>query len=396
MKRWIALLLTVVALCGLVGCAQTGNDPVETTAPETDNGGTESSLGVLIGQAERRKDITAENIKVGIIYVDDLSDKGWTTSHYDSINKMAANLGISEDQIIHKFNIPEDAKAATALSELVEAGCDIIFGTAYGHGDYMLEAAQKYLNIEFCHATGYQAPAAKLPNFHNYFADIKESRYYAGVVAGLATKSNMIGYIGFFPYAEVISAYDAMYLGAKSVNPDVKMKVMYTNSWYDPLMEDQATTALINGGCDVIFISNASVAPATGAAKLGAYHIGFGADLTKVVPEASLMSVMIDWSVYDSYAVSCILKGEDIALDWCEGFQSGAVYATPVNAAIAPANVEEATAKAVEWMANNTIFTGPLYDNNGQLLLADGEKFTEKTSCFTWDHVLQGIEIIGE
>ena len=189
--------------------------------------------------------ITAENIKVGFVHVSDPSDMGYTYNHDLGTKKMQAALGLSDDQIVNKYNVPEGAECDTALRELVEAGCNIIFATSFGFEDYVKEVAAEYPDVQFCPATGYQAKDSGLSNMHNYFASIYEARYLAGIAAGLKTETNKLGYVAAFPFAEVISGYTAFYLGAKSVNPDVTMDIMYTNSWNDPTVESQVAKALI-------------------------------------------------------------------------------------------------------------------------------------------------------
>ena len=159
---------------------------------------------------------------------------GYTYNHDVGTKEMQQALGLSDSQIINKFNVPEGAECDTALRELVDAGCNIIFATSFGFEDYVLEVAKEYPDVQFCHATGYKAASSELPNMHNYFASIYEARYLAGIAAGLKTETNKLGYVAAFPFAEVISGYTAFYLGAKSVNPDVTMQDHVHYSWNDP------------------------------------------------------------------------------------------------------------------------------------------------------------------
>mgnify|MGYP000823382406 CR=1 FL=1 len=159
--------------------------------------------------------------------------------------------------------MPEDAECDTALRELVEAGCNIIFATSFGFEDYVKEVAAEYPDIQFCHATGFQASDSGLDNFHNYFASIYEGRYLAGIAAGLKTETNKLGYVAAHPFAEVISGYTAFYLGAKSVNPDVTMDIMYTNSWNDYRTEKKYARELIDEHCIIISQHSDTTGPAT-------------------------------------------------------------------------------------------------------------------------------------
>ena len=241
-----AMAVTLVAGCG-APAADAGKDKGGDSKKEASEG------------------IPKDEIKVGFVHISDPSDMGYTYNHDLGTKEMQKELGLSDDQIINKYNVPEDAECDTALRELVEAGCNIIFATSFGFEDYVKEVAAEYPDIQFCHATGFQASDSGLDNFHNYFASIYEGRYLAGIAAGLKTETNKLGYVAAHPFAEVISGYTAFYLGAKSVNPDVTMDIMYTNSWNDPTIESQVAKALIDRGCDVISQHSDSTAPATTA-----------------------------------------------------------------------------------------------------------------------------------
>ncbi len=250
-----AMAVTLVAGCGAPAAETGGNE--EGSSSETVSEG-----------------IPKDEIKVGFVHVSDPSDMGYTYNQDLGTQEMQEALGLSDDQIVNKYNVPEGAECDTALRELVDAGCNIIFATSFGFEDYVLEVAAEYPDIQFCHATGYQAASSGLSNVHNYFASIYEGRYLAGIAAGLKTETNKLGYVAAFPFAEVISGYTAFYLGAKSVNPDVTMDIMYTNSWNDPTVESQVAKALIDRGCDVISQHSDSTAPATTAEENGVWQVG--------------------------------------------------------------------------------------------------------------------------
>ncbi len=347
--------------------------------------------------------VTNETIKLGFIHVSDPSDMGYTYNHDLGTQKMMEELGITDAQVINKYNIPETSECETAINELLEAGCNMIFATSFGHGDYMLAAAQAHPNVEFCHATGYYASGAGLTNFHNYFAEIYQARYLAGIAAGLKTKSNQLGYVGAFPFAEVISGFTGFYLGAKSVNPDVTMKVMYTGSWNDPTKEAQVAKALIDMGCDVISQHSDSTAPATTAEANGVFQVGYNSDMIPAAPKASLISARIDWSKYLIYAVDAYLNGQPILTDWCEGLQEGAVYLSPLNEDIAAPGTAEAIKEAEDRILNTEwdVFTGPLhgvgtdFDGNAiEMTLKEGETFKEPISAPSWVYIIDGITVI--
>jgi len=243
------------------------------------------------GEKEEQVDtpvaLTLENIKIGHVHINDEADLGYSYAHIKAIKNMAANLGLEDSQLIGKYNVTENDAAATAIRELVEAGCNIIFCDSFGHEDYMLEIATEYPEVYFVHATGYQCAGSGLDNVSNFFGNIYEARYLTGIVAGMLTESNHLGYVTAQEYAECISGFTGFYLGALSVNPDVVMDVMYTNTWYDVSLEASVAEALIARGADVLSQHADSTATQTTCAKYeGVYSIGYNSDMSATAPTA--------------------------------------------------------------------------------------------------------------
>lgn len=339
--------------------------------------------------------VTNENIKLGFVHISDPSDMGYTYNHDVGTKTMMEALGLREEQVINKFNVSETAECEAAINELIDAGCNMIFCTSFGFGEYALAAAIEHPEIEFAHATGYLAAISDVPNYHNYFAAIYEARYLSGIAAGLKTETNKLGYVAAFPFAEVISGYTAFYLGAKAVNPDVTMTVMYTNSWNDPTVEAQVAKALIDQGCDVISQHSDSTAPATTAEANGAFQVGYNSDMIPAAPNASLISARIDWSKYLIYAVEAYLAGESIATDWSQGLADGAVFLSPLNEEIAAEGTQmamDAAEKAIT-QDNFKVFEGPLVTVDGEVIVKEGEHFPEQeeASAPSWQYILEGI-----
>ncbi|NLC25908.1 MAG: BMP family ABC transporter substrate-binding protein [Fastidiosipila sp.] len=366
-------------------------DPVEEPTEKPDDEPTDPS-------AEKPDDgeLTLENIKIGFIHITDPSDQGYTYNHNRGTEKMAAELGLSEDQIINKFNIPETSDVEIAARELVEQGCHIIFATSFGFEEFVYRVAADHPEVEFCHATGYQAATSGLDNVHNYFGAIYEARYLSGIAAGLKTETNKLGYVAAQPFAECISGFSGFFLGAKSVNPDVTMEVKYTYSWHDPVKEAQMAQALIDSGCDVIGQHADSTACATTAQQNGVYHVGYNADMRDAAPDASLTSAVWDWSIYLEFAVEKLLAGEEIPVDWSQGLAEGAVDISPLNESIVAEGTAEAIEEARETIVGGwEVFTGPLYNNEGEVIVEDGDVFVEPASAPSWEHILEGITVSG-
>ena len=401
-KRIFALLLAGAMIFGLAACS---NGETETsTYPGTQtstapNGGDETTGG-----------IAKEDLVVGFVHVGDESDMGYTYNMVQGVKEMQANLGLSDDQIITKYNVTEDDACADAINELLDAECDIIIATSFGFGPYVVQAARDNPEVQFCHLTGTDAASSGLSNLHNAFADIYQGRYLAGIVAGmksLETGNNKLGYVGAYPYAEVISGYTAFYLGAKSVNPDVTMDVIYTNTWNNASLESQTAQALIDRGCGIVSQHSDSTGPATTAEAAGAFQVGYNSDMISAAPGASLISTRIDFGIYFTEAVQAMIDGTAIPTDWCKGYGDGAVVMTELNEAIAAEGTAEALAEAEAALADGSlqVFAGPLHGVNSagdELNLAEGESFVEsdvasgKTSAPYFDYIVDGITVVGE
>lgn len=336
--------------------------------------------------AEEKAGMSKDEIKVGFIYVGDDTDQGYTSNFMDGTREVIEELGLSEDQVIEKTNIPEDSACETALKELAEAGCNIIFATSFGFEDYVELVAPDYPDIEFCHATGYQCATDDLENTHNYFPQIYQARYLTGIIAGLRTETNKIGYVAAMPFSEVISGYTAFYLGAKSVNPDVTMEVQYTNSWNDANTEAQVAQALIDDGCDVLGQHADSAATATVAEKNGKWQIAYNSDMIDKAPNASITGCRCDWGAFEKLAVESVLNGEEIPQDWTGGLNENAVVLTAYNDALMP----EGAADKVE-EAKAAIMDGSLKVFDTSAFTVGGETMDSYVNDFDVEFVSDGV-----
>ena len=389
MKKILSIVLCLVLLLSLMATTVFATEAEETEVELLPN-------QLAEGEPTGMDPVALEDIKIGFVHISDPSDQGYTYNHDLGTQHMAETLGLSEDQIVNKFNVPESAEAATAMRELAEDGCHIIFSTSFGFEDYAIEVAAEYPGVEFCHATGYQASSTDLPNIHNYFGAIYQARYLSGIAAGLKTETNLLGYVTAMPFPECISGFNAFYLGAKSVNPDVEMLVMYTMSWNDPTKEAQVAQALIDRGCDVLGQHCDSTAPATTAQANGVWHVGYNSDMIDAAPEASLTSAVWDWSQYLIYAVEHRVAGTAIALDWSKGLAEGFCDISALNEAIIADGTVEAIEEARERILSGEwdVFTGPLLDNEGNVVVEEGVTFVEPASAPSFGHILEGITVI--
>ena len=295
-----------------------------------------------------------EGVKLGVILLHD-ENSTYDLNFINGVNDAVAALGLSEDQVIMVRNIPESQECTEAALDLVDEGCNLIFANSFGHETYLLEAAKQNPEVQFCHATGTMAHTAGLANFHNAFAAIYEGRYLAGVAAGmklneikeagnLKGEKPLMGYVGAFTYAEVISGYTSFYLGAKSVCPDVQMKVMFTGSWYDEIEEKNAAQALIDAGCDLISQHADSMGAPTACENAGIPNVSYNGSTVASCPNTFIVASRIDWAPYFQYIVNQVAANEAIATDWTGTIASGSVVLTDVNTAAAAAGTVEALA----------------------------------------------------
>lgn len=335
-KKFPALLLSLALVLSLCACGG-GNAPAN-DAQSAAGGDSEAEEQAALESADK------QTIKVGLICIGDENDQGYTYNFVRGKNDasvMLAAEGIDVEWVV-KWNVDENSACEDANRELAEEGCQLIFNNSFGFEEFMLKVAPEYPDIQFVACTNQASWADDLPNTHNAFANIYEGRYLAGVVAGLklqdmidkgeiTPEEAVIGYVGAFAYAEVISGYTAYYLGAKSVCPSVTMKVQFVGSWSDATAEQNAASALADMGCKLISQHSDNSTPATAAQSAGIFHTGYNNDMTSIAPEASLVSTRIDWSVYFEHAIRAVLNGDELEQDWCHGMDMRAVELTPLN-----------------------------------------------------------------
>ena len=335
--------------------------------------------------------VPKEEIKVGFVYIGDISDGGYTMAHHNGTLAMQEALGLSDDQIIIKRNVPENSDCEIALMELVEQGCDIIFGISFGYMEYMADLAEQYPDVIFSHCSGYMSNDT---NFNNYFGRIYEARYLTGIAAGLRTENNHLGYVAAMQTPECIYSMNAYFLGARSVNPDVTMDVTFTNTWYDPTIERQAAIALLDRGVDVLAQHQDTTNPVAAAEERGVWACGYNADMTEAGPNAHLTAPIWNWGAYLTDAVQKVIDGTWTSENVLMGMAEGMVDISPLTK-----NVAEGTAEAVEAARASIldgsfgVFVGPIYDNEGTLRVEEGQTLTpEEILAIDW--FVEGITIV--
>ncbi len=314
------------------------------------------------------------DFKVGFIFLHD-ENSTYDLNFINAANETCEALGFKKTQFIFKTNIPEDQKCLEAAVDLVEQGCSIIFADSFGHEDYMIEAAKKYPNVQFCHATGTRAHTEGLDNYHNAFASIYEGRYLAGIAAGMklneminagkfTAEEAKIGYVGAFTYAEVMSGYTSFFLGARSVCPTATMEVTFTGSWYNEADEKEAANKLISSGCKLISQHADSMGAPTACESAGVPNVSYNGSTVAACPNTFIVSSRINWAPYFQYAIKAVLDSKKIDTDWTGSLSTESVLLTAVNDKAAAAGTQAAIDDAIAKL------------KNGSLKVFDTAKFT--------------------
>ncbi len=352
MKKFLALLLSLVMVLSLAACGgDKGSDTPDTTGDPTET-----------------EEPAAKTVKVGLICIGDENDQGYTYNFIrgkEAATTALAAKGINVDWVI-KYNIGEDSTCEDANIELAEEGCQLIINNSYGFEPFMLKVVDDYPDVQFIACTNQGSWNDGKDNTHNAFANIYEGRYLAGIVAGMKMQEMIdngditadqavIGYVGAYSFAEVISGFTAYYLGAKSVCPSATMKVQFVGSWSDATEEGNAAAALADLGCVMISQHSDNTSPATTAQSKGVFHTGYNNDMISVAPEASLVSTRIDWSYYFEYAIEAVANGEAFDQDWCHGMDMGAVVLTDLNEDIAAPGTAEKLAEVEAALADGSL-----------------------------------------
>ncbi|MEG0107532.1 MAG: BMP family ABC transporter substrate-binding protein [Lachnospiraceae bacterium] len=386
-KKLLSALLAVVMVSSLVaGCGKKQQADSKDTKKDTK---TESSSTF--------KAVAKEDIKIGVIHITDPAEgSGYTYTHDQGIVAMQEKLGLEDNQIIRKNNISDSDPTATetAIRECIEEGANVIFATSFNYMDTCEALAKEYPEVIFSHGTGYKSNDT---NFNNYFGRIYQARYLSGIVAGMKTKSNLIGYVAAMgsENSEVTGGVDAFAMGVESVNKDAKVYVKVTNSWFSPTEETNAAKALIAEGCDVIGQHCDTPNPQTEAESAGVWGVGYNSDMSKDAPKATLTSVVWDWGVYYTKAVEAVIAGTWTPENYFGGMDDGLVNIAPLNKELCAegteAKVEEARAKIMDGSFN--VFDGVIETNTGDKIGKEGGTLDDPTITGKINWYYKNVEV---
>jgi len=328
----------------------------------------------------------ADPVKVGFIYVGPIGDHGWTYRHDIGRQQVEEHFG-DQVETIYLESVSEGPDTERALRMMIQEGADIIFTTSFGFMDPTLRVAKENPDIYFEHATGFK----RHDNMSTYGLRLYQARHVQGVIAGLMTKTNKICYVAAFPIPEVIREINTYYLGAKSVNPDVDIDIVWVNTWYDPGKESQAAEVMIADGCDMVAQHTDSPAPLQAAQKAGVLGFGQASDQIKFAPKAQLTATIDNWGPYYIKKVQQVIDGNWQVEDYFGHMNEGAVGMAdftnmPADVAAKAQEVKDAISNG-EYFA----FTGPLYDNTGTLQLKAGE-IADDMHLNTMMYYVEGID----
>ncbi|MBY9080825.1 BMP family ABC transporter substrate-binding protein [Paenibacillus sp. HN-1] len=360
------LLLFVLAIV-LAGCGGNNNTSGNTTASSEPAASAAATSSADTAAASTQP--SGEKPKVAFVYIGPPGDGGYTYQHDQGRQEMEKELGIKATTV---ENIPEGPDAERTITELAQSN-DIVFTTSFGYMEQTLNVAKKFPNVKFDHASGYKTA----DNMGTYFGKNYEASYLTGIAAGKVTKNNHLGYVGAFPISEVIYNLNAFTLGAQSVNPDVKVDVVWTNTWYDPTTERQAAISLLDKGADVLLAYQDSPATIQAAQERGAFAGGNDSDMKKYAPDNYLTNPVWDWGPYYTKTVKSVMDGTWTNEQYSGSMADGMVKLAPFGNKV-PEDVQklvtDAQAKIISGELN--VFTGPITDNAGTVQVPEGKTLT--------------------
>src|ERR1700745_1442106 len=329
----------------------------------------------------------AEKLKVGFIYLGPVGDLGWTYQHDLGRLAMLKELG-DKIETTYLENVPEGPDAERAIEQLARAGNKLIFTTSFGYMDPTLKVAKKYPNVHFEHATGYK----RSPNMSTYSSKWYQGRYIQGIIAAKMSKTGVLGYVGSFPIPEVVSGINATMLGAQTVNPNIKVKIIWANTWFEPGKEADAAKALIDQGADVIMQHTDSPAPVQVAAQRGVFAFGQDSDMIKFGPKTQLTAIVDNWGPYYVRQVQAKLDGKWTSQDTWDGLKEKMVVMAPYTNM--PDDVKKLAMDTEAAIVAGTLhpFKCPVVDQDGKTVECKGGTHLDDAQILSMNFYVKGID----
>jgi basic membrane protein A and related proteins len=373
LKLGLAALFSLTAIlsgCGAEKDSEGGASPVASISPTA--------------AASAVAETGIKNPRVSFVYIGPPGDGGYTYQHDQGRLYMEKELGI---KAVTVENVPESADAERIITELAQKS-DIVFATSFGYMDYTVNVAKKFPKVKFFHCSGYKTS----DNMSTYFGKNYQASYLSGIAAGKMTKKNVIGYVGAFPIPEVIYNINAFALGAQSVNKDVKVNVVWSNTWFDPTTEKQAAISLLDKGADVLIAYQDSPATLQAAAERNLYAGGNNSDMTRFAPDAFMTNPVWNWGPYYVKAVKSVIDGTFKSEQFSGDMKDGTVALAPFGNKV-PEDVKKLVTDKQKEIVDGTfeVFTGPITDQSGAVKVAEGKKLTlEEVLGMDW--FVKGVE----
>lgn len=364
-KKILTLLFTLVLTVALAGCG--GEEK-----PKAEEGNKDAA--------------ESEKLKVAFVYVGPVGDGGYSYAHDQGRQYLVNEMPDIETTIVE--SVPEGADSERVITELAEKGNKIIFATSFGYMDPVIKVAQKYPDVTFLHCSGYKTAE----NVGTYFGRMYQARYLTGIVAGKTTQSNIIGYVAAFPIPEVIRGINAFTLGVRFVNPDAKVKVVWTNTWYDPAAEKEAGKSLLEAGADVIAQHQDTPGPQQAAEEKGKFGIGYNSDMSAMAPKAVLTSAVWNWGPYYVNTVKAVKEGTWKSEEYWGPISDGVVGLAPFGPMV-PEDVKQLVETKKQELIDGKfdVFTGPIKDQTGQERVAAGQTMTD-AEMLSLDWFVEGVD----
>jgi basic membrane protein A and related proteins len=329
----------------------------------------------------------ADKLKVGFIYLGPVADLGWTYQHDLGRKRMEKELG-DKVEVTYLENVPEGADAERSIEQLARTGHKLIFTTSFGFMDPTLKVAKKYPNVLFEHATGFK----RAKNMSTYAGRFYEGRYIQGQIAAKMSKTGIIGYIAAFPIPESISGINATMLGAQSVNPNVKFKIIWVNTWFDPPKEADAAKALVDQGADILTQNTDSPAAMEIAEQRGIHAFGEASDMIKFGPKAQLTADMDNWGGYYTKRVKDVLDGKWTSEDTWDGLDKGMVEMAPYTNM--PDDVKKMAMDTEAAIKSGALhpFKCPVVDQDGKTVECKGDNRLSNEQILSMNWYVKGID----
>lgn len=399
MKRktlWQMLLTTVIIMLFLVACG--GTETNNSANEEANNGGNEEMAENAAAEentAEEPAEVapdeetTTEPFKVAFVYVAPIGDLGWTWAHDQGRLAVEAEFGDAVETT-YVENVPEGPEAERVIRDFAQKGYNLIFTTSFGYMDPTITVATEFPDTWFVHISGYKTA----DNVSTVFGRMHQPRYLSGMAAGAATESNIVGFVAAFPIPEVIAGINAFTLGVKAVNPDAEVRVVWTNTWFDPPTEKEAAEALLAAGADVIAQHQDTTEPQKAAADSGGFSIGYDSDMAAFIGDTVLTSPVWNWGPKYIDIIHQIMDGAYATESYYGGMADGIVQLAPFSSLVSAETQALIEAKQAEIVAGTwDVFCGPVTGANGNLIVEEGKCLTD-AQVLSMDYFVEGV--VGE